>query len=585
MAIEPVQIFELEQPRCALRFGEGACSATGSPKCWNTYGTCPVKDDYDGSGSIRWRFVKYEQNFDIDFGEFDDPDNIATNGIGGLVSVSSTSSKINVSGVLEGKSPFGTRAAFTAVLKDVPFDNHVGDPYDRPMPEHTFWSVWAPRNPYVSGMYARIYEGEKGQALADMRQRVCAVETVNGPDGSGKVTVQAYDPLRLLQDQSFPRVTGMQLVDAISSTQTTIRISAVPADVSDQFGNTVTSYFRVGDEVIGYTGHTEIETGVYDLTGCIRGFDGTQADSAEAREKAQRCARFEDWELWRIQHYILTQHTPLPASFIDFAAWKAEGDTYLPTLRRTVTIAGPVKVVTLAGELCQQGCFNIWWDEAAQTIPLKAVRPPRGTVPLLTGESHIVADSSKIMRKHAEQISRIYVYYSPRSPIKSLSDSENYTRLTGRIEGDTENENATGKIKPLEIHARWIETEAHAYQVISRIFIRYRNVPRFLSIQVSAKDRGITLGDVCDVSLQSLLDTEGQRDVGRWQVIEARDVVPGEVYFLDMQTLELIGRYANWMANDAPDYLDATDEQRATGAFWANDDGEMSNGDPGYNWQ
>ena len=32
----PVVIAEVTQPRCALRFGVGACTATGTPKCYNT---------------------------------------------------------------------------------------------------------------------------------------------------------------------------------------------------------------------------------------------------------------------------------------------------------------------------------------------------------------------------------------------------------------------------------------------------------------------------------------------------------------------------------------------------------------------
>ena len=50
---KPVVIAEVTQPRCALRFGVGACTATGTPKCYNTYWTCLDKENYDPTGVAR----------------------------------------------------------------------------------------------------------------------------------------------------------------------------------------------------------------------------------------------------------------------------------------------------------------------------------------------------------------------------------------------------------------------------------------------------------------------------------------------------------------------------------------------------
>jgi len=121
--------------------------------------------------------------------------------------------------------------------------------------------------------------------------------------------------------------------------------------------------------------------------------------------------------------------------------------------------------------------------------------------------------------------------------------------------------------------------------LIARVLGRYRDVPRFLTIRVSGKDREITVGDVCDVTTRELIDSEGRFKSSRWQVISWDQIQQGEVYLLDMQTFDLVGRFGFWMADGSPDYTAATDEQKAMGAWWADDDGLMSTGEAGYQWQ
>lgn len=590
-AREPLQFVELIQPRCSLRFGVGACPATGTDKCYNTWTICPVRDAYDGLGSIAWRFAP-DVPHDFDIGEFADADNIKTNGIPGLVSVSTAKSSMNIAGVLDGKSPFGTRSAITVTLTDVAWDDYVGDHYraTRPQFPREFWAVWTARNAFYGGMFLKAYDGFVGDAPGDMRQRLYTLDKVDGPDGSGRVTLHGLDPLRLTdRDKAeFPRTTEISLAVDIDAAQTTIRVLAkAVADVSDlaEFGNATYRVIRVGDEVIRYDGWSTVSAGVYDLTGCVRGFDNTEAKDAKAETRMQRCGRFVDLEPWKMAKYLFQNHTRVPAQFFDFAQWAEEGDGYLPTLRRTITIAEVNAVESLMGELTQQGLFNVWWNEAAQKIPMLAVRPAKGLVDTIDGESNILADTAVLTRQPDAMITRCFIYYGPRNPTKSRTEKSNYQRLEGYIEEQNESDNAAGGPTTREVFARFIETEAHAFQLITRMFMRYRNIPRFLSVRVSAKDRSIEVGQVLDAITRTIVDANGQVLPERWQVIAVDEITAGEVYLLDLQTFNLIGRYAFWMADGSPDYLAATDEQRANGAFWAGDDGKMSNGDPGYNWQ
>jgi hypothetical protein len=235
------------------------------------------------------------------------------------------------------------------------------------------------------------------------------------------------------------------------------------------------------------------------------------------------------------------------------------------------------------GEICQQGMFFCWWDEYAQKVKMQAVRPPRGAVTQLDGVSHLVADQSRVTREPQSTLTRVFVYYGAQDVTKN--DKANFLVVDGVVEADGEDPRSGGEARTLEITARWVNTAAHAQQIISRILSRYRDVPRFLTVQVTSKDRAITIGKVCDVTQRNIVDTEGRVKSSRWQVISWDEIKMGEIYALDLQTYDLLGRYAVIMANDAPDYLDATAEQRENGCWLSGPDGLMSNGDPGYKLQ
>lgn len=590
MSREAVTIVELQQPRCSLRFGVGACTATGTPKCYNTWSSCKVRGLYDGLGSIRWRFVKDKPgNWPV--GDFSLANAPATNAIPvpGL-DVSVAAGSLNAAGVLDGKSPAGVRSRVTVTMGDFPWNDAFGDFYlgDRSnLPARNFWACWMARNMFWGGMYLRIYDGYVGDSLASMRQRVFVLDNVSGPDGSGKVTLTGMDPLMLATQRKskFPEDMDVRLTAAITAGQTTIRVmTAEPAKLTKAYGNLVGIYhMKIGSEVFSYTGTTLIETGVYDLTGCIRGVVG-EAAIAALDTRCQRVGRYVDMPTWEIGYDQLVNHTPLPSAYVDHADWADEGDTYLPTLRSTAWVMDPVLVDDLMGELCQQGQFYFWWDEYAQSVRMQAVRPPRGTVTALESAGHIVAKSAELTREPESLITRVFVYFGRVDPLKSATDPSNYSVVSGRIEGDVEHPNAAGGPKPLSIFARWVNTEAHAVQIIQRILSRYAVVPRFLTLRLDSKDRTITVGEVCDVTTKEIVDTEGRLSADRWQVISWKEIQPGEVYLIDLQTYDYVGAFAYWMADGSPEFGAATAEQKLIGGWWAADDGKYPDGTPGYQW-
>lgn len=591
MSRDPITIAELEQPRCALRFGIGACTASASPLCYQTWTTCRAKSAYDGSGSIRWRFVRDRPGL-FAFGDFSDPDHPATNVIPvkGL-DVTTAKGSLNAAGVLDGKSPYGIRSSVTVTMSDFPWDDHVGDFYlaDRvALPPRTFWSVWMARNAFFGQMYLRIYDGYYGQTLSEMRQRLYAIENISGPNGDGQVTITAMDPLMLAADAKakFPEAMDVRLAANITIDQTVIRVVTFEGPkLTKAYGNDTVYHLRIGSEILSYTGVTTIEDGVYDLTGCARGVLNTPAATASFDNACQRVGRYVDLPTWEIGYDLMTGHTPFPAALIDHDAWAEEGDTYLPTLRSTVTIPAPEAVEDLMGEICQQGMFYIWWSEYDNKVPMLAVRPPRGAVRQITAKDDILARTVEMRREPASLLTRVFVYYGIKNPVTGFKEPTNYSTVSGKIEAAPEHPNAANGARELSIFARFVNTEAHAMQITQRILSRYSEVPRFLTLRLDAKDRELTVGDVCDVQTREIVDAEGRMLDSRWQVLGWEDVKPGEIYLYDLQTYDYIGYFAQWMADGSPDFEDATREQLASGAWWADDNGLMPDGSPGFLWQ
>lgn len=590
-ALDPITIVELRQPRCALRFGVAPCPATGTPKCYQTWTTCPTaatRAVFDASGRIRWRFVANRPGM-FAVGDFSAPDDPATNAIPveGL-QVSTSKSQINIGGLLDGKSPYGIRATVTVSMQDFQWDDHVGDFYlgDRvALPQRMFWAVWTARNMFFGGMEIVIYEGYAGDSLAAMRQRMYKLDNVDGPDASGNVTLRGVDPLVEAEGETskFPPVMDVKLVSAITAVQTTIRVyTGDEANLSRTLGIGGEKGVRIGgSEILLYTGYSTVSPGIYDLTGCVRGMFNTVAAAAEADARVQRIGYFKDVPTWECGRYLLTDHTPVGAGLIG-ASWQSEGDNYLATFRSTTVIPEPRAVETLMGQIAQQGMFYLWWDEYSQKAEMLAMRAPDGAVTRIDTVSGIIETSAELRREPQSLLTRVFVYYAPFDPTKT--DLANYKVIDGVVEATNEAPQAAGKPFVLEIKADWVNTSVHAQFLIARILSRYRNVPRFLTFRVSAKDREIQIGEVCDVTTSEVVDSEGRVKSERWQVISIGQAVPGEVYILDTQTFDLIGRFGAWMDASDPDYDVATAAEREAGGWWADNDGLMPDGSDGYQW-
>jgi hypothetical protein len=588
---QPVVIVELIQPRCSNRFGVLPCTAAGTPKCYNTYWTCGDKANYNTDGEIVWRFSRVGDPVDWLYEETD-ANNIKTNAIPCLVSATTTSSRINPGAARTGESPLGRRATATIVIDNVLWDDHIGDFYlaDRPgyvsgqPPPNLagFWDLFAARNAFTPGFEAVIYEGYAGQALSAMQARRFDVEQIIGPNGSDQFTVECRDPLDAIRGKNakYPPTSQIDLAANISASDTAIQVTCLEAELDLVLGNTAAFYATIGDEVLSYTGYTGTEP-VLTLTGVVRGVLGTTAAAHSADDAVQRSAYHLNQRLYDVARYILQDHTTVKNSYIDDAQWDDEGDTYLSTLTCNTLLPRPEPVEVLLGELGRDGMFSIWWDDRLQTIPIKAVRPPKETPATWTDENNIVSFSK--VKKIDDRMTRVSIFFAPRNFLDELEESKNYENRRIRIDAEVESASATGgKIVENVIYSRWTQSFNNARLVGASLLKRYRLPPEYVTLTLDAKDRDVNLADVVDLTTRYIKDTEGVPVETRWEVISVEEPSPGSKVQVGLQSYTYVGLFSVIMENTAPDFATATDEEKENGCWIAENTGLMPDGTEGY---
>ena len=569
---EPVTLVEIDRDVCSLTFGVSPCPATGT-KCYNTWATCSARSAFTATTQTL-RFAKPRADLPLSF-----------EAIPSVISTSASPTELNVGDVDASSGPLGKRAQATVTFQDHPTSDIEIDPYVSsrsltPWTNGTFWTKLNARWPTPKGRKIRIFDGYIGQAIGDMVRREYLIDSIDGPNSAGVVSIRAVDPLRILDDKTSqaPIQSRGELSAAITNSQTSITVTgAVLADYP------ATGTLRIKGELMTYTGRTE-SGGIITFTGITRATDGTTAAAHEIESRVQTCIRYTDVNAWEVAKGIIQVYAPAAYAYIDLTQWATEAAQWLDGFIVSAVISEPTGLNKLLAELCRDAQFFIWWDERQQKILLRAVRPPTETPQVFTEDANIIAGSQSLVQKPDERISQIWYYYQPRDLSKSVTDEENYRKVRIRIDADAESTREYGEVAVEKIFSRWVRTDSIVVAITTRLLARYSVNPYYLTISVDAKDRGTWTADVVDVSTRLLTNTEGLPFTTRYQIISAQETSPGSVVKYVLQNYNFSARYGYWMAADAPIYSLATDEQKATGAWWAGTDGKIS-GDDGYEWQ
>ena len=574
----PAHLIEIDLDFCDNEYGSAPCTAsigvTGSQECWNTRKTCQDRANYASSPrTYRFSNVLLPMSLDLEF--------VAINCVR---SVSLTPSRIT-----PGKG-IGKRASVVVEFQDFSHSDLGLDPYlaNRSYTERqsrtrgTFWTKLLARNPYYQGRRLRVRTGyvtEGEQPNADnFETRLYLIEKIEGPDTKGVVRVTAKDPLKMLDDERAkapPASTGKLLADISDSIGT---LTLTPAGIGDE-EYPASGKVRVGDEIMSFTRTADLLT----LT---RARNFTLAAEHEADEPVQLCLSYENATITEVLYDLLVTRAGIPSSFIDLPAWELEEADWLRDYLLSPVISEPMGIAKLVAELCEQCLFFIWWDERAQLIQFKAIRPTgRDTATELNDADHVMADTQSRTERPDERITQVHVYHGQKDPTVDLDKLWNYQRLIVSFDAEAESVAEYGDSRVRVITSRWLASSnfQEATKLADRLRARFRDNPKTIKFKLEAKDCALWTGDVVAATIRTLTDFTGAPTETSLQVLEVTETKPGAEYEYVLEDTFFRGRYGFITPNTlTADYSDATEDERNRYGFIAPDTGVFADGTEAY---
>lgn len=595
-AARPVEIVEIIQPLCSRTFGVSPCNATGDA-CWNTDKTCKFLSALDLSKSLTLRFV----NDDVYEWQDNNTNLLTENGntltteagdpflidyiyqpalaIPAMQNYQTAPTVLNVASGSRNKSPLGYRAVSNVRIKDFPWNDVGTDPYVStraydPDQIGSFWSKWLARNPYHIGYTLNIYEGLIGEPLSVMTQREYVIEKIDA--GRNGVSITAKDILRKITDTNLtaPYLSRGELASNITNVATAMTVAG--ATLSDY---PTAGYVRINSEVIQYAQRYETTGGNIYFDGLTRGLAGTTAAAQSQNDRVQRVLYYNATPFHEILYDLLVNWGGIPAKYINFADWATAKTTYRPDYNFTAWITDPDKIEELLAEVCLQAVSNLWWDERVQKILMEPVRPQPSPT-LLTDDDAIVAGSFSIEEKPEERASQTHVYYLQRTPIPSVTEKSNYSRVSVYIDVLKQVQYG-GEPQIRELFCRFISTQAIANSLAQNYLDRFSDVRKEITFDLSAKDAtNVWTGSVVQIRHYLDVDFTGAPRDGEWLITSAEVARNGLTYRFTAEDNEKGGVLWTWLTDAGLDGNGVAQPWR-----WLDDSGNDGSGTPQpYRW-
>ncbi len=490
--------------------------------------------------------------------------------------------------VIDPINGIGKRASVVVTIKDFTHSDLGLDPYVAERgydstKRSTFWLKLLTRNPYYQNRPLRVKVGYivDGEAPdpANFQTRLYLMQRIDGPDATGSIRITAQDPLKLLDNERSKSPlanTGTLLADI---TFADMSATLTPAGIGDA-EYAASGTMAMGSELATFTRVADA------ITFVARGTNGT-AEDHNAGSAMQVCTVYSGQSITEVLYDLLVNKAGISADYIDLAAWNAEADVWLSEYEIATTIAKPVGVNQLVGELAQQCLFYIWWDERTQLITFRAIRPTgHDAVSTIDDTNNIIADTQARTEKPEDRKTQVWVYHGQLDPLVDLAKPYNFLSVRATADADAEGDPEYGDSRILPIYSRWLPITAtsEADKLGLRLLNRYRDNPKTYQFKLDAKDSAIWTGDVVSATMRSIIDFTGAQVATPLQILEVRETVPGSEYEYVAQDTQFKGRYAFWAPDDEDDYLDATDADRARYAWWSDGSGLMSDNSSGYQY-
>lgn len=472
-----------------------------------------------------------------------------------LLSVSTAPTQINLATANRDSQGLGNRALCKITFKDHPHTDFRVDPYVdgrswNPLDRGTFWGKWTIRNKYRQNIIIRIYEGYVGEALVDMTKRTYFLQSVKGPGGSDRVTIEGKDILARIEERKAqaPAASPGQLYADLNDTDTSFEVALATEDDYAASGT-----LMIDEELMTYTSRANSTNGVT-FSGITRGTDGTVADEHSAEESVQQCVRYTQANVDDVITDLLVNYGGIDSGFIDTTSFTEETQSFLGFYLLDTIITEPTAVSTLVSQIQEQVSAYIWWDERETKIKMKAIRGILDPAPTITDDANILEGSFSLSEKPKERTSQVWIWYGRDDYTKGIKEPLSYANLYVEANLESESEELYGEPSIRKIYANWLRTAALSNTTASKIITRYVDIPSVCTFRMDAKDRQYWVGD--DVNISHYLDVDefGARRVRQWTITSAEEVVPGEVVQYTAEDTTLYGRMYFIMADGSADY-------------------------------
>jgi hypothetical protein len=426
----------------------------------------------------------------------------------------------------------------------------------------TYLTKLMARNPYWTGRPIRLIAGWATGGIwhpDDIQTHVYFIRDVQGPS-QGKLRLTAVGPLQQisLNEAEAPAPSEGRLAANLTSAATAASIHD-PLIAEDY---PASGFLRIGDEVVAFTRAGT----VLSLT---RAQLGTLADSHEADDALQLVLRYQTQPLTTILADLLTTYGHANPSLLDLPGWAIEQAEWLPAYNLSGTISTPTKVLDLIQELLEASGCVLWWDDAGGVLRLRAIRTVMPAQAAWGDALHLLG-RPEVKRDMAERISRTDVLLDLRSAALDPKEASSYRlRLIGISYGEGPAEH--GSAKPKLLASRWLAVNqvGLAGRAAYLISAQLRNGRTTITVEVSAKDAALRLGDVVTLISQDLIDRTGQPESMRCVIVRREPISTGGRYRYVLQPLPSFRRAAVITANDHPDYEHSTALQKEQWAYIA----------------
>ncbi len=543
--------------------------AQANRQCFNTRKSCQDPTNYSPAPKI-YRYCEALADLPED-----------QNLLPVLTSVKVTNTKIDPGRGL------GVRAKVIAELRDFPYhdigvDKYVTKRTYAALDQGTYFAKLLARNPYYQGRPMRIRSGfiTDPWDWTNFEEREYVIERIEGPSAKGVIKVTGKDILKLADDKRarVPIESAGRLAAAMDTVQTTATMNLDDvADAAVEYPTTGGTW-RINDEIMIYAARSATS-----VTGITRAQAGTIAAAHAIDDGVQLCKAWSAINIITIIKELLEDFASVASAFIPFTDWTTEKDSWLVNHNFTRTLSEPTGVNTVLSELLQISQIYLWWDEVAQEIKLKAVRPPGSTTLSIDDDNNIVRDSFAQNDNPDKRISRIDLYYNPKNQI-DVDEVGNYQRAKIVVDANAESSDQYNEKRAETLFAPWF-TDANAglaITVSSRLLSRYRDNPRLVKFELDAKDSALRTGDQFLLSTDRFPEFDGTAAQKLMQVIRASP--HGDRYHYEAVDDAFGGAGRSWIIGPDTliDYASESDANKALYSWISQDDGQFADGTAAY---